>query len=344
MVRRDLSEHDWDEVVDSSPDGWLWHRHCFQDVLLTWPNRSDLGFALIGSDDRPVAVIPAHLVTGKRAGVSMRRIDVLGGPCASGSLDDAGRRATLAAATRALREAAARTRSVHITSTLATVAPGARSDAADGANPLVALGYQDRSDQVWVVDTSGSEEEVWSAVQPRSRKYIRASARAGVALRTMTAADLPTYHRLHLATCARTGAVPHPREYFEAIWRHLVPKGLAYGIVAEHDGVPVAACHVATDRNAGTWWTAASDDRGQEQHANDAVVWEMLKRASHDGLVEVDLGEAHVGGGSSKHLAISAFKRKFGGRLRPLHRGRLMTAGPVRARLVRALESRMDAG
>lgn len=344
MVRRDLSEHEWDQVVDSSSDGWLWHRHCFQDVLLTWPNRSDLGFALLGPGDRPVAVVPAHLVTARLAGMKARRIDVLGGPCISDALDPATRIAALAAATAALRDVASRTRSVHVTVTLAAVAPGSRSQNADSTNPLVSLGYEDRSDQSWVVDTGGSEDEVWKNVQGKTRGYIRASAREGLTVRSMASTDIASYHALHVATCTRTAARPHPREYFEMIWDRLVPRGLAYGVIAEQDGTPVSACHVATDLAAATYWTAASDEVGQARHANASMIWEVLLRAVAEGLLEVDLGEAHIRGGSSKHAGISAFKRKFGGRLRPLHRGRLMTAGPVRARLVRALESRMDAG
>lgn len=337
VERRDLSEQTWDDAVVAAPDGWLWHRHRFQDVLATWPARRDHSFALVDGAGTPVAIVPAHVVTARRFGVSVRRVDVLGGPC----VPTPARREhglVLEAATAALRQLAARTASVHVTVTLPSIGRAARELAADATNPLVALGYRDLSDRSWVVATDLGEEEVWARVQPRTRRYIRAASSGAVAVRSMTHDDLPGYHRLHRATCARTGAAPHPIEYFEAMWRLLVPAGLTYGLVAECDGVAVAACHVATDRDAATWWTAAADDRGLAAHANDVIVWEVLRRAGAAGIVEVDLGEAHVEHGSEKHHAIAAFKRKFGGTLRPLHRGRLMTARPPWSWFVAALD------
>ena len=57
--------------VETSDDGWLWHRYELQDALCTWPGRRDVSFAVRDPSDRGecVAIVPAHVTTRRVAGL-----------------------------------------------------------------------------------------------------------------------------------------------------------------------------------------------------------------------------------------------------------------------------------
>lgn len=321
VPRADVAPGAWDEAADSSADAWLWHRHSFPEVLATWPSRIDRSFAVVGGDGCVAALVPAHLVTRRVAGLPVDRIELFGGPVVTGGDAEAWERARAH-----LRAMAKHTRAVHVTAVVSAVTP---SVLAGGDGGLTELGFQDHSGAAWVVDLRGAERVMWGRVQARTREYIRSAARRGVVVRSGSESDLDQYYALHRETCERTGAVAHPRSYFGAIWRTFAPAGRARLLVAEIEGTAVAACIVGSDKRAAVYWSGVSSAEGQRAHANEVLLWEAIRSsaAEHDAF---DLGDSHRAEGTAKHRAIAAFKRKFGGDERRLPRGRL----PVRPRPV----------
>jgi hypothetical protein len=334
--RTAVAEPAWDDVVDASDDGWLWHRHRFQDVLTTWGSRQDHSFALLDGD-AIACVVPAHGVTNRARGIRLATLDSFGGPCFAVDLDEADRTRLRSAVQEVLRDLARRSGSPYVTASLPPLAPSA---ARSELNPLLAMGFEDRSDQSWIVSLEDDLDVVWGRVQSRTRRYIKSAGRDGATVRSATIDDLDAYYALHLETAARTGITAHPRAYFEAIWRDLVPAGLAGGYVVEHDDRIVAACNVARYKGGVVYWTAASNEGGRAVHANDLLLWEVIRRSAEDGFTAVELGDVHTTATSTgKHLTISRFKSKFAGGTRPLHRGRMMVAGPLGRLRMQAIDA-----
>jgi hypothetical protein len=327
VPRAELSDAAWDALVSESTEGWLWQRTAFVDTLLTWPGRVDRSFA-ITDGDLIAAVVPAHVVTRRRGPVTVRRIESFGGPCRRDDLGRRGARRVGEAAAAGLRELAAEVNATWVDVTLPPLAPAWRREGGVRVNPLVELGAADRSSQTWVTALGGSADP-WRRIQDGTRSQIRAAERDGVTV--MDAGDedgLTAYHRLHLATCARTGATPHPRAYFEAIWHRLVDARLAHALVAVAEGEAVAAITMWVDKGGATYATGASSARGQELHAPDLLLWRAIELATAEGCSIFDLGEATFRG-SQKARTISAFKRKFASGLEPLFRARLAPATPL---------------
>jgi hypothetical protein len=311
----------WDEVVDKSDLGWLWHRHDFQPVLATWPGRSDAGFAVVSEDDAVLAVVPAQVVERRVGGVSLRTVDVFGGPCmADGRASDP---AVLASVRNGLVTLARRARALEVTASVSAVTLATLAKEGD---PLRPFGFEDRHGSSWVVDLSDGPSAALARIQPRTRKYVRAAERAEIEVRPGTEDDLDAYYALHLETTTRTGVAPHPRAYFDAIWRTYVRTGMAKILVAEQGGRPLAMCSLAVYKQTVTYWTAASSAEAQALHANDVVLTEAIRSSADAGYLAMELGDAHLHAGTEKHRRISSFKKKFGGELRPLWRGRFVTA------------------
>lgn len=343
-MRGDVDACAWDAIVDGAGEGWLWHRHAFQDVLTTWPSREDASFALVLDEDL-VATVPAHLVRGGPRG-SARRLDILGGPCIRHDLSPKDRRLVGNETVRAMIDLARSSHALHVTVTLPPLAPALRPPSGPRVNPLRSLGFEDRSSQTWMVDLTADEETIYAGIQKGTRSQIRAAQREGVSVRSGRGPeDVAAYVRLHRETYERSGARPHPAAYFEAIGATLVPAGLAELLVAELDGVAVAAAFIATDKGGTAYWTGANSVDARRLFAGDLLQWEAIRRARTLGCELYDCGEADFGDGKAR--AISDFKRKFGGTLQPIFRARrYTTARPISAvlRVIDAQPLRRTAG
>lgn len=325
--RSGLDDAAWNGLVSVSDEGWLWHRAEFVDTLLTWPGRVDRSFAVVDGDTLD-AVVPAHVVTRRRGPVTVRRIESFGGPCRRPGLGRRGERRVGVAAIDGLRLLAEEVNATWVDVTLPPLAPAWRLGSAVRVNPLVELGATDRSSQTWIASL-GDAEETWRRVQDGTRSQIRSAERHGVRVVDGAGIDmLDAYVGLHVETCGRTGTTPHPREYFAAIWRDLVPPGLVRVLLAEDESGVLAGLTMWIDKGGAAYATGASSARGLERHAPDLLLWRAMERAATEGCTVFDLGEASFGG-SAKTQAISGFKRKFASQLEPLFRARVAPTTPV---------------
>jgi hypothetical protein len=275
-------------------------------------------------------VVPAHVV--RKRGLA--RVDSAGGLCRARDLGRRGARNVADAAAEGLRALAREHRAVHVTLSLPPLAPAWREAR---VNPLLPYGFRDVSGATWVVPLDGGRDEIWRGIQDGTRSQIRAAEDAGVRVRPLGPDEVGAYYDLHVGTYRRTGARPHPRAYFDAVIGQIVPSGRARAYVAEHEGRPVAAMTSWREKGGAGYWTGASSEAGRRLHANDLLQWWAMAEAADDGLEAFDSGEASAQVG--KAGSISAFKRKFGGTLAPLFRGRLDTGN----RLVVALARIADA-
>src|SRR3954470_6633571 len=87
VAREEVGAEEWDAFVAASDDAWLWHRYDFLSTLATWPVREEASFALRDPGGALVAVVPAHILHGRRARVwPHRECDSFGGPAFASDL------------------------------------------------------------------------------------------------------------------------------------------------------------------------------------------------------------------------------------------------------------------
>jgi len=325
----------WDEFVDLSDDAWLWHRFDFQDVISTWPGRRDLSFAILDTAEKGecVCLVPLQLSANRLAGLlPWTSLESLGGLAYLAGLAEGRRKKLIDATSAFLVTLARRNGAAEITLAIAPLTPSLRGESLPRVNPLLTLGCENSLTQTWLVDLRTEEERLWARLEGRARTEIRKAERAGVVVRNADQlGDLDAYYELHRATCVRTGINPHPREYFEASWQSLVATQLAHVLLAERDGVVVAAANFAVYKKGALYWTGAAAETGLEFGANALLQWRAIQWMLTQGVEWYETGEAFPNLKEGKLKQLSDFKKSFGGALYPYYRGRLVVKPRVSA-------------
>lgn len=313
----------WDAFVDSCDDAWFGHTSQYCAAIGTWPTRSNRSVAAV-RDGRVLAVLPLHVVELRLARLlPFREIDSHGGPALSGELSDNERAEVGEVLRRHLLELAGELRATTVRIRTSALAPSARN----GSSGPGVLGVAVTSNWTWLSDLGGGPDLTWQRLQGRARTSVRKAEKLGVTVRRADADDLAVYYDLHVETYARTGVPPHPRAYFEAIWRDCVSTGISVVLLAEHDGRVVAAQNFALHKDAAWYWTGAAGDAGLRIGANALLQWRGMCLAMDRGLRWFDHGDAFPGA-TGKMRGLSEFKRSFGGDLASVQSGTLDLAGP----------------
>ena len=327
--RTEISPTDWNAFVDSCDEAWLWHRFELQDAIATWPGKSDLSFAILdeNSGNDIVAVVPLHLIEGRIVRIFRRnKLDSLGGVVVRNNLGQKNRRKIWQVTLEQLRILAKKYNVVQINLALSPLAPAFRGECCPRVNPLLQWRCQNTLTQTWVVDLRPGIEQLWQALEGRARTAIRKAEKTDVQVRVANRpGDLEIYYDLHCQTYRRTGVSPHPKAYFEAIWRNFVNNGLAYILFAERGNEVIAAENFGVYKQAAIYWTGAASDAGLAFNANSLLQWTAMQWMVQQGLCWYETGEAFPGATAGKLKGLNDFKKSFGGQLYPYYRGRIVT-------------------
>ena len=285
--------------------------------------------------------MPANVTTRRVAGlVRWSSIESFGGPAYRPGLAEGQKHTVAKAVVSSLTALAQRQRAGEIELAISALAPAVRGENLPRINPLLELGCVNTSTQTWLLDLRSGEAALWEGMEGRARTTIRKAERAGIAIRSATAADLDAYYALHQATAARTGIRPHPRAYFAAIWRDFLANDLAHVLLAEHEGSVVAAANFAVYKRGALYWTGAAAGRGLELGANALLQWRAMQwmLGGGAGVEWFETGEAFPNLADGKLKQLSDFKKSFGGTLYPYYRGHII----VRPRMYALLRFARD--
>ena len=319
VERAAIEQSQWDDLVAHSDEAWFFHLYSFQPTLATWPNYRERSFALVNeADGKLAAIVPCYLGTN-------RTIECFGGPATSQDLTDRQRAATHARAHQELARLASEDGCGSIFTRLSQMSPAWRGRQCPRVNPLIFFGYSNDLSQTYVIDLEPSIDRLWSMLLPYCRTHIRKAEKEGCSVRTSSGsvADLDIYYEMHCKTYHRSGISPHPREYFEAIWRNFVKEGLAVIFIAEKDGRAISADNEIHFKSAMSGWTAAGFSDASRIGANNLLHWRAMCWAKEAGAELYESGEAFPGAKGGKEKGLDSFKKSFGGKLFPIYRGRM---------------------
>ncbi|MEZ6194664.1 MAG: GNAT family N-acetyltransferase [Planctomycetota bacterium] len=320
-LRRE-DEEDWTSVVETSPDAFFFHS--WRAQLLNeeaWPSET-LSF-VVRQDGRPLAVCPLQRWR-DRPEIGWSNIMGPGGPALRGDLAPADREALLGAIDRVLDGFLAPGGLEELKLILPPTAPSSRLCWRTGENPLAARGFTDGSTLTSVVPLGRELEAIWRDLHPSYRRDIRRARKNGLeaSRAEATAADLDAYYALHVETYRRTGVTPHPRAYFEGIFRHFVASGATRIWFARREGRVIGAANVAEWGDSSLYWTGAYSAEGLEHEAAKLLQWTAIESLHARGILYHETGEVFPEADpASKEAGLTLFKRRFGGNLVPFFRG-----------------------
>ena len=339
--RLDIGRERWDAFVNENDEAWLWHRWDLIEALAIWPGYEDASFALVDELGTLLALMPMHRVVTRVAGVMpIVRLMSLGGPaCATTSK----REFIVSELHNHLLQLMADNNAMAIEVQIGALTPYLRGSGAPKDNPLVVAGFENNQTETWMVDLKRSPDEIRRGYSELTRRELRKASRSEIRLREAAGSrDLEIYYRLHLETYARTGAVPHPLAYFQAIFEKFQPVGLARILFAERRGDAVAAQNTGRYKAGAIYWTGASISN-KEGGENRLLFDAQIISSRDDGFTHYETGQAFVNSTNSKERGLSRFKQSFGADLQPYYRGALYSRRPS-ARVMKGLQAIWSAG
>lgn len=313
----------WDAVVAQSDDGWMCSLSRWQKMIASVPPWAgeDVSFAVMDADEM-VAVMPLQLTADARLCSTMMGPS---GPVVRSSVTESARREILQAICERLRGLARETGARQIEMQLSPLSRASLSRPT-GSNFLVDHGFEDISTHSWVVDLRCPREKLERNISRNARREVKEALAKGYRVRPLTGRrEMDLYYEIHQETYHRTGAHPHPKEYFLGIHDYFTAEGLSRIWVAiDSQETPVGFTNIAVYRNTALYWTTCCRDKAYANGVYYLLLWHAILAAKDEGLEWFDCAEAFPDApAGSKTRGLSDFKRKFGGALHRYFKGRL---------------------
>ena len=179
----------------------------------------------------------------------------------------------------------------------------------------------------WVTDLRPSEDHILANMMTTWRQNIRSGGRKGVTVRLGAGeADLDAFYRLLVETGKRDRFYVYPREVYRDMLANYSAEAAAREataemvlLLAEHEGVPIAAATVAV---LGEWsWNLHSGSSGVPEHRklrpNYLLQWECMRWVRAHGAAYYDWRTIpDVLEPGQELYGVYEFKRGFGGTVR----------------------------
>jgi CelD/BcsL family acetyltransferase involved in cellulose biosynthesis len=140
-----------------------------------------------------------------------------------------------------------------------------------------------------------------------ARRSVRKASKENITLRTAeTEEDLKRFYKLNVITRKKNRVLPQPYSFFQSLFRHLVPEGMANIMMAEWEGKLITAGFFLTYKDTVLYKYSASDSRYIHKCANHLVIWETIKQACDSGCRLLDFGRC-----SPENEGLRAFKKRW---------------------------------
>lgn len=148
--------------------------------------------------------------------------------------------------------------------------------------------------EIFMIDISGSEEEVLSRMKQKTRYNIRLAEKKGVkTFVTKEEKYTRAFLELIAATSDRKVIAPHPRAYYEKFFTAFA-EGTLFLFVAEYKEKVIAANMIALYGKTAYYLHGGSSDEHRDVMAPYLLQWEQIKLAKEKGATQYDFGGIHT--------------------------------------------------
>lgn len=294
MVATNVPDTTWSSFLDSQPESSI-----FQSPALNRVYEKTVGFRpfVVAAESQAEirALVSGAIVSyskGRLAPLASRAV-VIGGPL--------GEKSSFPAVLEALDRLAGK-------SALCTQIRNLRE--LSDRSVFEPLGYQWEDHLNYIIDLDQSEESLWRGMSKARRKAIERADRNGLNLIELNHEHLGSVYDLLRETYSRAAVPLADCSLFENAMEVLGPSGQLWAVAALQGDTPCAARFVLRWKRTLFDWYAGSSDLGRTSHADEWLVWQVLRRGIQQGCVEFDFGG---GGPPGSGYGPGEFKRRFGG-------------------------------
>jgi hypothetical protein len=312
---------EWDKIIQDSDDAWLYHLY---DWLHMTENVWDLisKSFLVEHNKEIIAIFPLQMHKKNRILKSVFMGP--GGPAIKNSIDLNFRNRVLQAMYSHVKKIALKSRSPYIEIYLPPLINSSISNFW-GVNPLINYSYIDISTHTWIVDLRKPEEIIYQNLSYDARRNIKKATKTGFSIRNCQSInEVDKYYKVHTETYNRTGAHPHPKEYFYGIYKYICDKG--FGVIWEaldKENNPIAFKITGIFKKSAVYWAGCCKTKYLDSGVNYLLQYNAMLWAKQQGAEWFDNGEAFPNINEGKLRGLTIFKSKFGGELHRLFKGKL---------------------
>ena len=165
------------------------------------------------------------------------------------------------------------------------------------------------------IDLRQTEDELLAAMHHKTRYNIRLAQKRAVTARLGTLADLELLYTMYDETARRDQFIIRPLDYYQDAWGSFIEAGLAQPLVAEVEGVPVAALVLFRFARRAYYFYGMSRDLHRDMMPNHLLQWEAMCWARAQNCTVYDMwGAPDTLSESDPMWGVYRFKQGFGGR------------------------------
>lgn len=140
------------------------------------------------------------------------------------------------------------------------------------------------------IDLTKSNDELMSAMKPKTRYNLRLSQRHGVKVAEDNSQEaFKIYLKLMMETTKRQGFYAHDEDYHRKMWQTLQPAGIAHLLVAKYKNKPLVTWILFTFNKVLYYPYGASTRENQETMPSYAMMWEAIQFGKKHGCKLFDL-------------------------------------------------------
>ena len=161
-----------------------------------------------------------------------------------------------------------------------------------------------------IVDLSQNIDSLEKSFSTNVRRSIRKALNNEVTIRSVEDEEfLKVFYRFNVITRKKNGVIPQPYSLFRSVFRNLILSNKGWLLVAEWQGIPIAATLLLIFKDTIYYKYNASDINHLDKCPNHLIIWEAIQRAYQNNLIKFDYGRC-----SPEDEGLRTFKTKWAAR------------------------------
>ncbi|MDP4008554.1 MAG: peptidoglycan bridge formation glycyltransferase FemA/FemB family protein [Candidatus Peregrinibacteria bacterium] len=167
---------------------------------------------------------------------------------------------------------------------------------------------------LWLLDISGTEDEILAQMRKNTRYGVRRAEKDGVSIKSGATQELlDTFYAIHEETAKRQGFVPYSKKFLDAQRRVFAPLDKIKIFIGMFEGKAISGAVIMYYGDEGAYHHGASLTEYNKIPASYLIQWEAIKEAKSRNMHTYNFWGVVDNAPKHPWAGLSFFKKGFGG-------------------------------